>query len=412
MKASIRPAAVAATLLLTLSAAMLGCCDGTTTVHYGGGVGFISYNVDLVYENYDQENPACVYAVSTDEYFVAWQESRNAADYDIYARFYESYRAQPASSEIVICTASGDQEFPKAAYNPADGEILIVWEDYEAGDSDIWGRIVDVATGLPVAPDFPIATTIGIDELEPGATYNPDDNSYLVTWDEYTGTDIDVMGIIIEADGTAPAPEFFITPTDEDQQSAVVAYDTALDRYMVVFMDFYANPFESDLYGQIVAFDGTLIGSEFAINDEDFDQQFPVLAFNPDNNRFLIAWEDNRLSDWDSVAQELLPNGSAYDNHFLITPFSYDQRYPALSYNPDSEVYLVLWEDDSYGETYIFARMLSSAAGYLGSSTWINDYLTRSVQAAACANTNYGEFLAAWGSLEGPDYDILGQLLY
>ncbi len=390
---------------------LIGCGGGVVTAHPPVSyIGFVNYNVDLANPTLHQKGPACVYAYYTDEYFVTWEDARDGVDYDIYARFFDTLRADPASTEILLCTASGDQLASKAAYNSQDEEFLVVWEDYNAGDSDIWGQLVDAVSGALIGSNFPIATTVAEDERDPQVTYNPDLNEYLITWDEDTGGDRDILGIIIYADGTAdPAGEFVITPTAGDQQSAVVAYDTINDRYMVAFMDFSTT---YDLYGQIVAYDGGLVGSDFEINTDSGDQEYPAIAFNLDYGRFLVTWEDNYLGDYDITAQEVQANGLLLHGAFIISPNYADQNNVALTYNDYQGEYIIVWEDERYGSVDIFGQSLSAGAMQLGGNVLINDDAVTSISPALCSNTSDGEFLATWAGLYSGDYDILGQILY
>jgi hypothetical protein len=376
------------------------------------GIKFINYNVDLTAAAYDQKAPACVYASGTDEYFVAWQDLRDGVDVDIYARFFDTLRADPATTELLVCSASGNQYAPKAAYNSLYEELLVVWEDYEAGDSDIWGQLVDAVSGTLIGGNFPISSVISVDERDPQVTYNPDYNNYLVTWDEDNGTDLDIMGIIVENDGTIPGSAFVITPTAGDQQSAVVAYDTISNRYVVVFMDFAASLTESDLYAQFVDYDGGLIDPDFEICADTDDQDFPAIAFNPDYARFIVTWEDNYFGDYDIVAQEVLGSGLLLGVPIGVCLQSSNQNNAAITYNDYYGEYIILWEDLRYGSADIFGQAFSSNALFLGYNELINDDPVTSIQPAICSRNIAGEYLAAWSGLYSGDYDILGQILY
>lgn len=375
------------------------------------GLGFINYNVDISAVAEDQKAPDCVYCSTADEYFVVWQDLTNGVDYDIYGAFFDTLRADPLSSDILICTVTGDQLAPRAAYNHAGQEILVVWEDYEAGDSDIYGRLIDAVTGAPIGADFPISSVVGHDEREPRVIYNPDQNNYMVTWDEFFSGDFDVLGLILNANGTASGSTFAITTTAADQQSALAAYDTVNNRYLVVYMD-SISPTEADIFGQLVAHDGGLIGPDILINDDTGDQAFPSVAFNPNYARFLVVWEDDYLGDYDITAQEIMGTGTLYDTAFLVTP-DYDQQNNAVvTFNYYYGEYLVLWEDTRRGALDIYGQSLNSAADYLGYNTRINDGSITCVSPAVCPRTQNGEFFAVWSAFFSPDFDIIGQLLY
>jgi hypothetical protein len=398
--------------LAIMSLAVLAGCGGRAVVDGSDymGVRFVNYNVTVADATLDQGAPGCVYVQATDEYFVAWQDSRGG-DADIYARFFEAYRADPSSAEIVICSAAGEQAVPQVACNTADDELLIVWEDYAAGDVDIFGQLVDAATGALIGGNFAISSVIGFDEREPRVTYNSVRSDYLVTWDEDNGTDLDIMGIVVEANGTIPGSAFVITPTTEDQQSASVAYDRFNDCYLVVYMDFFISPLESDLYAQFVDYDGGLIGSDFAVTDDSGNQDFPSVAFNGEKGRFLVVWEDDYFGDPDIESRQVRDDGLLIGGITGISRHPDNQKNPAVTYNRYYGEYIVVWEDNRRGQLGVRAQALSSTACLIGSSVVVNDDDVRSVQPAVCSNAAEGEFFTAWSSRYSGEYDVLGQIL-
>ena len=399
-------------ILLIVSFAVLAGCGGEVVVegHEYIGTRFINYNVPLATATLDQDSPDCIYLISTDEYFVAWKDTRSG-DADIYARFFEAYRAEPSSAEILIRSATGDQVTPKVACNTNDDELLVVWEDYVAGDADILGQLVDAATGSLIGGTFSISSVMALNEREPRVTYNSTWNNYLVTWDEDNGGDLDIMGIIVEANGSIAGPAFVITPTAEDQQSAAVAYDRFNDRYLVVYMDFFNSPLESDIYAQLVDYDGGLIGSDFAVTDDSGNQDFPSVAFNGERGRFLVVWEDDFFGDPDIESQQVTEDGLLVGSGSGISRHPDNQRNPAVTYNRYFGEYMVVWEDNRYGQLGVRAQALSSTGYLIGYSAGINDDAVRSIQPAVCSNPTEGEFFTAWSSRYSGEYDVLGQLL-
>jgi len=407
-----------AVMTIALAAALLfvcGCGGGTVVSNDPDpGTAYINWNVSVVGAANHQSNSHCIFAEGiANEYFAVWEDLRGGADCDIYARFFDSLRAEPVSTEIVICNVAGHQLVPKIAYNTQSEEMLVIWEDYNAGDSDIFGQLVDAATGALIGTNFAISSVIGTDERSPRATYNSTRNDYLVTWDEDNGTDLDIMGRIVSASGTIPGAAFVITPTAGDQQSAVVAYDPVADQYFVVFMDFVLNPLESDLYGQFVAYDGGLVGSDFAVNGDSGNQDFPTTIYNDMQDVFIVAWEDDQLGDRDITAQIIEPNGTLSGQPFILSPDWTEQQNCDLAYNDSWGEYLAVWEDGRLGGNDIFSQSLTSNSFFVGGNIVINDYAVTSIQPAACANGVDREFFTTWTSMASAGHnDIKGQLTY
>ena len=54
---------------------------------------------------------------------------------------------------IAVCTATGDQRNPRAAYDGMNG-VVVTWEDYRNGICEVYAQRIDIATGRP-DPNWP-----------------------------------------------------------------------------------------------------------------------------------------------------------------------------------------------------------------------------------------------------------------
>jgi hypothetical protein len=72
---------------------------------------------------------------------VTWDDSRGG-NYDIYAqRISAGGTVQWTVDGVVLCTATGDQEYPTIAPDGAGGAI-VTWQDYRSGNHDIYAQRV------------------------------------------------------------------------------------------------------------------------------------------------------------------------------------------------------------------------------------------------------------------------------
>jgi hypothetical protein len=73
---------------------------------------------------------------------LVWYDARNTYDYDIYAqRIDGSGSVQWAAAGVAVCTATGDQYYPKPVSDGSSG-AFVVWTDYRNGGADVYaGRI-------------------------------------------------------------------------------------------------------------------------------------------------------------------------------------------------------------------------------------------------------------------------------
>jgi hypothetical protein len=300
------------------------------------------------------------------------------------------------------------------AHNWLSDEYLIVWEDRRSGtDYDIYAQLVDGATGSLIGTNF-LISGVGYDERAPKVIYNDLEDDYLVVWDEETVSgDTDIMGQILDGDGTPIGGPFVICGDSSDQQYPAVAFNSTYNEYLIVWMDFRYPASASDVFGQIVDETGALIGSDFEVNADSGDQDFPALAYNPDTDTYLVVWEDWRYLGRDIYAQEIDSFGLPVGIFFEVTWDTATQLNPAICYNTAESRYMLVWQDDYYRGSFDICTVALDMYAYpIGRINRISEDATRHEEPAVCANTLFGEYLVTWSGRLTGDYDILGQLLH
>ena len=168
------------------------------------------------------------------------------------------------------------------------------------------------------------------------------------------------------------------------QEICQTEFDPVNNQYLVVWEDTRLGG-DSDVYGQFVAGDGTLIGENFAICTTPGDQWWPRMAFDAANERFLIVFEDNRngIDQGDIRGVFIDSNGnfvdapsSDEDHTFGICTEGHDIYTCSVAFNYIDNVYLAVWGDN---------RVLTEAIG----EQWGVDI--------------YGQIISADGSLILPN---------
>ena len=138
----------------------------------------------------NQENPALVYNIDTQEYLVAWVDEDNiGSGTDISARRL-SNSGMLEGEEIVVSEGLGAQREPDITIKnnlaiSNSSEYLIVWRDHRndgVTDNDIWGRVVG-NDGTLLSSETPISERLGR-QREPAVGYCPSSDSYFTIWDE------------------------------------------------------------------------------------------------------------------------------------------------------------------------------------------------------------------------------------
>ncbi len=270
----------------------------------------------------DQMQPAVF------ENIVVWQDYIASADWDILAADI-SDREQPVIFAVSNIFGNDEQ-------SPAIHGNIVVWQDGAEGDYDIYGADI---TNYESPAEFAVAG-FERDQRRPAVYRNT------VVWqDSYYG-DEDILGADIWM-RNKPA-EFGVSLEEFDQQRPAVWGDIVVwaDNYFGD-MDIYAATWHGlparGIHGQ----DGQPMGM-----DVPSPVEFPIVAneseqTNPDIDRNIVVWQDNRNGDWDIYGYNLTTH-----HEFQITNEPHDQTNPAISGNT------VVWEDSRDGNLQIYAIVL------------------------------------------------------
>ncbi|MCK6630235.1 MAG: PKD domain-containing protein [Anaerolineae bacterium] len=304
-------------------------------------------------------------ATGQNGYLAAWRDARNEATsgLDIYGHLLTP-SGVPTGSLIALSTAANTQSNPVAAYNSQQDNYLVVWDDNRAGNYDIYGQVVNSNGSLGNSFNLSVSSTQDFPEV----AYNPDQNTYLVVWeDNRASSSEDIYGQVISADGALAGSSFAIASASSNQYDPVVAYDPASRTYLVTWWDKRSGTY--DIYGQIISTTGVLSGSNFAIatpSGTNNDQELPAIAVRS-GSEFLVLWQDrrNNTSSRDLYGQRVSAAGVLLDepdttgvdetDPTLNFPFETSSDYterPALTYSSATGVYLAAWNNRNNGSAY------------------------------------------------------------
>jgi len=133
---------------------------------------------------------------------------------------------------------------------------------------------------------------------------------------------------------------------------------------------------------------GSLIGSAFQISTST-GQEYPAVTYNPHDDEFLVVWHDNRTNFWDVYGQRVSVNGTLSGGEITIYTGTDHQYYPDVAYNVPQQKYLVVWGSPTGTYGQFIARNGSLSGGSFAISTTGNE----TVPAIACRGN---ECLVVW----------------
>jgi hypothetical protein len=137
-----------------------------------------------------------------------------------------------------------------------------------------------------VLPEFLDIQVDGLENLEPKVFYNIHHNEFLVVW--YTkqgGLTWDIWARRVGVDGNLGNPFNVVSIEAIHLTQPQVAYSPVQDEYLVVYT-FEVSSSNTDIYGTMFKWDGSLIGAPFPIITEADKQVKPVLAYNSSDDEY------------------------------------------------------------------------------------------------------------------------------
>jgi hypothetical protein len=193
-----------------------------------------------------------------------------------------------------------------------------------------------------------------------------------------------------------------------DQTRPVVAYNSQEREFLVVWQDQRAGNW--DIYGQLVRWGGLQFVDSFSICSDPADQSLPDVAYNPDTNQYLVVWQDPRDGNPDIYGQRVEGSGNLDGGNFAIASAgTTGRRHPRTTFNPVSGEFFVVYtfvdgNGDIRGRRVPAAGPPTEAAVPIATGTTVQDYPD-----VACRSLgSYGGYLVVWRDRDGAQRDVRG----
>ncbi len=341
------------------------------------------------------------------EYLAVWEDQRSGDGLEIVGQRVGALLGTLNWHDFNISAPLGSQEHPRVAYNSTDRQFLVVWQDERDGNSDIYAQIV-LTTGIPITDNI-VVRDEAHELVDPVVAYNPYANTYLIAWEDETEGDIE--GVILEHDGDLAGSAFDISAGDDARQNPAVVFNPDVSWYLVVFE--YQTEDGKDIYGRHVEADGDLPGDDFPISTANGDQLFPDVVYNDYDDAYLVAWSDTRDDEGDVYARRVLVNETVLDE-FAISTANDAQTCPALAWNEDDNEYLVVWHDYRDSGTTgadIYGQRLSNTGGLEGDNFALSTAEGDQQYPRITYISTYGRYSIIWQDSRNTDtgWDIYNQ---
>jgi len=328
-----------------------------------------------------------------DTYLVVWELAYSAEDHDVLLAPVSSTGSPlPAVTAAITTRWEGS---PAVAYSSDTERFLVVWEEVnESGDFDIIGQMY-LGDGSTQGGLLTIAAGAG-DQRQPAVQWGG--GRWLVVWQQQITADPlnnDLHAVLLDSSGAVASDELVIASGDADQSAAAASWGD--DRFLIGWKDATAG--EYDITARTLT-TAAALGTAASLASWEYDQIDPSIAYSPEDESFLVVWEDHHWgwgADWDIYARRVSAAGSALGGLVAISWEGEDPRTsPAVAYNSGNAEYQVVWEyQPTEGNRDLYRRRVSAGGAILGSETALADLSTNEASPAAAGDNQFG-YLVAW----------------
>jgi len=265
---------------------------------------------------------------------------------------------------------------PSVAIN-TDGSFVIAWSDFRTNSAiEIFAQQFS-ENGDPVGSNFKVNYLSAYMNYRPVVAYKPN-GDFIITWGD--GDEDSMM----------------------DNISQKRENNSILSRLMGA----------PDIWAQQFMNDGTPIGENFKVNDDEgfTFQMNPDLAVDPEGN-FIITWEDNRDGSWEIYLQRYLSDGTPIEDNYQADDFTNSDWAldPSISMDGDGNFNLA-WRDNRNDIFDVFCKQFSGNGTALGNSFQVNNDFESDYRYSPEVSTNTnGSFIILWTDRFEGNYNIYAQ---
>ncbi len=346
--------------------------------------------------------PALAYDSTHNRYLMAYTQVTTVGFYYWANAQLIQANGQAIGNPIPLVTVPGAYSGNTAvAYDAAADRYCVVWYDNRLGSYNIYFQLLN-GDGSLSGGNVQVSNSPGVNLLNPRIANDPVRGRFLITWDNSTASD--VAAALIANDGTILRSEFPVTTAAGGQSLNAVAYDPQSNQYLVAWQDTRTG--DNDVYGQLVSADGLLtIPTDPTINfpiatQVGVTEGAPALAALP--GRFLVAYTTYAGGPYGVSGNLVLPDGTLQGGPIAISTNTSVKAYAAVASDPVRNRYRVIWEDQRNFPAEVLGQELDASGILVGTSTdpAVNEIVITAPpnsvnQNSVAANTYCGNWLSA-----------------
>lgn len=227
------------------------------------------------------------------------------------------------------------------------------------------------------------------------------------------------LAILLAVSGTVLADSFigssFSISTDGtlEEVTPSVAYNSQQQEYLVVWSN--DRPGNDDIRAQRLTRTGELIGGPFYISAGAGNERwYPDVTYDSTHNQYLVVWQNYDSTTGSSIRGRRVSNlGVVLDGSDITIRAggapTWNAYTPAVAYAFTSDRYLVVYEEVWGGSFGIYGQVITSAGALEGGQITIASSATEELQEPDVAyNVHANRYLVVWQQSATTEWDIYG----
>ena len=206
-----------------------------------------------------------------------------------------------------------------------------------------------VVSAQAVGPEIPIWVG-AVESHDPVVAFDIIHEEFLVVWYNTQGPNTeDIYARRVNMDGSLSTWFSVVSATGEYHGSPAVAYSEVRDEYLVAWNYEYAAG-DFDILGSLISWNGSSIGTPFTINNDLDNQDEPDVAFNPNDDEYLVVYGNSWIGGLRDIAAQRVDGGGSLLSWANIATSSGAGRYSArVVFSPEQNTYLIGYTRDAGG---------------------------------------------------------------
>jgi len=297
----------------------------------------------------------------TGNFVMVWTDKRNG-DSDIYAQRYSNESIALGPNFKVNDDQGGARQNVPSISADESGNFVIVWSDERNGNRDIYAQRYS-SDGSALETNFKVNDDHGNGRQSGPSISAYGNGNFIITWlDERDGY-FEIYAQRFSGDGTALGTNFKVNDEEGAEwlsmgQPSVSA--NVSGNFIITWVD---DRYGCDIYGQQYSSDGTALGTNFKVNDDQGNiscQRYNPSVSMDDNSNFVIVWTNERNWSCDIYGQRYSSDGTALGTNFRVNDDQGDteQDFPSISIDSSGN-FVIAWTDERNGNCDIYAQRYS-----------------------------------------------------